>query len=92
VRPSLYSKVRLFTHTCFLFFSFPGEMCGEGTYISNGKRSGRKESTKATLIKGHFNHNEFQQEEENGKQETYLNDNEEYVSGSSYWHAIVSSP
>ena len=56
-------------------------MCGEGSYISNRQRSGRKESTKATLIKGHFNHNEFQHEEkENGKQETYLNDNEEYVS------------
>ena len=76
----------------FIYVSSPGEMCGEGSYISNRKRSGGEKSKIATLIKGHFNHNEFQHDEENDKQETYLNDNEEYVSGSSCWHVIVSSP
>ena len=46
-----------------------GEMCWEGSYISNSKqkKKGNKKdkSNKASLLKGRYNRNEFQEEEEN---------------------------
>ena len=50
-------------------------MNGEGSYIAKSRerdpyhRSGSKEKTKAILFRGHYDHNEFQQQQEEDEQQ-----------------------